>query len=196
MPSTNENFEINNVWGQDPDEKVEQLTLPSGQTCLAKRPGLESLMFSGHLLDLDTLTATVDKKHIRRVRGGNGVSDGVDIDPASILKDPDALRKIIRLADSLLPQIVVEPKVAIHYTTDDEDVDHPIPKESRKPGLIYTDQIHYEDKMFLMQFGIGGTRDAEQFREQSGQAVASVVPIEGVQGAPERTRPRKKSKRR
>lgn len=197
MPSS-----TNNVWSNTApasDAAVEELTCPSGQTCLAKRTGLEGLMYSGQLLKLDSLTSMVDKKHVRRVRGGKGVEDADEIDAKSLMGDPNAIKTIIRLADALLPEILVEPRVAIHYTINDEDEEEVIPTEDREPGMVYTDQIDYIDKMFLMNYGMAGTRDAERFRGESGALVGHVLPSEAMARPAQRSGARKntgKGKRR
>jgi hypothetical protein len=193
MPPINET-PINDVWatGSTQDE-IETITCPSGQTCRARRPGLEGLMMSGQLLNLDSLTSIVDSKHIRRVKGGKGKADSPEVDALSVMKDPKALRDIIRMADQLLPQIVVEPRVAIHYVIkDDEQVD--IKSEDREAGVVYTDQIDFQDKLFIFQYGMAGTRDAERFRRESAGAVAGLAPLEDVQHAAKRTRSGKAAK--
>jgi hypothetical protein len=188
----------NNVWASTAptsDQAVEELTCPSGQTCLAKRTGLEGLMYSGQLLKLDALTGMVDKKHVRRVRGGNGVEDADELDARSLMGDPKAIKTIVRLADALLPQILVEPRVAVHYTINDDDEEVPIPTEDREPGVVYTDQIDYIDKMYLMNYGMAGTRDAERFRGESGALVGDLVPSETVARNPQRSGPRKNTRK-
>ena len=46
------------TWGSELGG-AEDLTVPSGQTCLVRRPGVQGLMEAGILHDLDTLTAEV-----------------------------------------------------------------------------------------------------------------------------------------
>lgn len=195
MPSTDgSEFEVNNVWLQRASgPPVEEITLPSGQTCKVKRPGLEGLMFSGQLLQLDTLTSLVDRQHIRRVKGGPA-GDGEQIDAQSLMKDPDSLKRILKLADSLLPQIVVEPQVVIHWTTDIRGEDVNIPLESRDPNLVYSDYVTYEDKMFLLQYALGGSRDVARFRQESQAVMGGVVTREGVSRTTKSVNARKRRK--
>lgn len=195
MPSTDgSEFEVNNVWLQRASgPPVEEITLPSGQTCKVKRPGLEGLMFSGQLLQLDTLTSLVDRQHIRKVKGGPA-GDGEQIDAQSLMKDPDSLKRILKLADSLLPQIVVEPQVVIHWTTDIHGEDVNLPLESRDPNLVYSDYVTYEDKMFLLQYALGGSRDVARFRQESQVALGGVVTREGVSRTTKSANARKRRK--
>lgn len=201
MPPTNET-EINNVWASTvkDDDAVELVTCPSGQTCYARRPGLEGLMLSGELMNLDSLTSLVDQKHLRRVRGGNGVADDeVKIDADKLMTDPKALQSIISLADRLVPQIVVTPRVLCHYTMED-DKRVVVSDDDRLDNVVYTDQIDFQDKLFLMNYGLAGTRDAERFRAESAGVVAGVVSVESVPmpakraGSGNRSKARKRGK--
>lgn len=196
MPSTDETT-INDVWLQQhkTGPAVELITLPSGQTCKAKRPGLEGLMLSGQLLQLDTLTSVVDRQHVRRVKGGHG-ADHDEINAASLMKDPESLKRILRLADSLLPQVVVEPQVVLHWTTDAAGVETNLPLEGRDPNLVYTDYVSYEDKMFLLQYAVGGSRDVDRFREESQAALGGVAPGEGIPRKTKRPNAGKRNKSR
>lgn len=185
-------FTPNNVWGQKPVDDTMELTVPSGQTCTARRIGLDALMEAGILGEADTLTGIVDRKHVRRVRGANGVADHDDIDADSVMKDPEALKAVMVLADKAVPHIVVEPKVVCHW----DDKGQSIPVERRVEGVIYTDMIGFEDKMFLFDFGVGGSSDVARFRERSEAALAGVGDVQAVPMPTERTdRPRKRKKR-
>lgn len=192
MPPTNEptaQSTVNNVWASSPiGEAIEFLTLPSGQTCRAKRVGLEGMMAAGLLGEFDSLSSFVGSKHVNRVRqaGGNKVKE--ELSAQSMMKDPTALKKIILLVDRALPTIVVEPRVLSHVeivTEADKADDMPetrsIPKEDREEGVVYTDQIGLEDKMYLFNYAVGGTRDLERFRSESASDVAGMAASEGVQ---------------
>lgn len=184
-------FTPNNVWGQKPVDDTTELTVPSGQTCTARRIGLDALMEAGILGEADTLTGIVDRKHVRRVRGANGVADHDEMDASSIMKDPEALKAIMTLADKAVPHIVVEPKVLCHWDDNGES----IPDAQRVEGAIYTDMIGFEDKMFLFDFGVGGSSDVARFRERSEAALASVADVQAVPVPSVGTgRPRKRKK--
>lgn len=169
MPPT----KVNNVWGNTaPEGAIRFLTLPSGQTCYAKRMGLQGLVLAGVLAEGDTLTAMVDSKHIRRVRGGK-TADHDRIDVESLLSDPESLGKILMMVDRSMPFMLVDPEVKLHFTDEPDGSTRMIPEEEREHG-VYTDQVGVEDKMFLFDWSVGGTADAERFREESAAVVAGV----------------------
>jgi hypothetical protein len=192
---------VNNVWGSSVAEGTTVfLTTPSGQTCHAERMGLPGLVKAGVLGEADSLTAFVDKKHIKRVRGGKGVEDHDEVNMESILKDPDQLGKIIMLVDRTLPLVVKDPIVRKHFV----DLDKPdeggnltrrIPDDERESGVVYTDQIGLEDKMYLFNWTVGGTADAERFSDQTAGAVATVEHGQGVPRSTKRASRSKGSKR-
>lgn len=190
---------VNNVWGSTtPEGTTIFLTCPSGQTCHATRLGLPGMVKAGVLGEADSLTSFVDKKHIRRVRGGNGAPDAEEINMASIMKDPDALGKILMMVDRTLPLVVTNPVVRKHFTDEEDGTTLRVPDDSREvaePGqvpIVYTDQIGLEDKMYLFNWTVGGTGDADRFSDESGSYMATVEHGEGVSRQARRAaRPRK-----
>jgi hypothetical protein len=161
----------------------------------------------------DTLTAYVGKEYIRKVRGARGKADAEEINVKALMKDPDALGRIVKMVDTVTPLVVVEPEVIRHFVDievdgkpdtrkipDDERVcrecgimrrDHSTGEQSRHKhawtSAIYTDMIGMEDKMFLFNFALSGVRDVESFREASDAAMGTVEDGEGLQVPTERT---------
>jgi hypothetical protein len=200
MPPTNDVPTINNIWGQNTAEGTTVLiTTPSGQTCHATRMGLPGIIKAGVLGEADSLTAFVDKRHIKRVRGGNGVEDHDEINMESILKDPDQLGKIIMLVDRVLPLVVQDPVVEKHFTDEKDDAGKDItvriPDDKRQSGVVYTDMIGLEDKMYLFNWTVGGTADAERFSEETSVAMATVEHGSRVPHATKRSHGSKNRKR-
>jgi hypothetical protein len=172
---------VNNVWANTaPEGTSELLTLPSGQTAQCKRMGMSGLVEAGILNDVDTLTSLVDQKHVRKVRGAKGRADGEAIDAASLMKDPESMKKIILLVDRSTPAIVAEPAVHLHLRDLPDGTTQFIPVEERIPGGIYTDQIGFEDKMFLFNWAVGGSPDVDRFLSESADAVEPVATKSGV----------------
>jgi hypothetical protein len=184
MPSTKHN----NVWAStEPTTAAEDLELPSGQTCSAKKIGIEGLLDMGILAEADSLTAMV-QQHTRQVKGGNGTADGVTIDEASLIGDKDAIKAIIGLADKAMPVIVLDPPVHLHYSTrkvgktsvtkmlTPEDREK-IREETGQPELVFTDQIGFEDKMFLFDWAVGGLKSFTSFRPGPQANVGSVADV-------------------
>lgn len=167
MPSTNESFAPNNVWGSTtPTGAEEELTLPSGQTCRARKVSIEGMLESGLLADADALTAQVTK-HVRKVKGGKGKADHTAVNEQSLLRDPEAIKTLVTVLDRALPNIVVSPPVRLHYAetkVGKTTVTKLIPVEAREPGFVYTDQIGFEDKMHLFDWAAGGLVSMLNFR--------------------------------
>jgi hypothetical protein len=186
---------LNNVWGKTaPEGSVRRLKLPSGNECDAERTGLQGIVSAGVLSEGDSLTDIVDKKHVRRVRGGKD-KDRDEIDAQSLLGDPEALGKVVMVMDRAMPHIIKNPIVKLHF----EDLDvfpgppttRRLTEDEREDGIVYTDQVPIEDKMFLFNWAVGGTGNGERFREQSSAALAGVEDGEGVP-RPAKSGPRNK----
>lgn len=155
------------VWGRSASggEHTEELQVPSGETCLCRRPGVEGLLSAGVLHNIDSLTGLVDSKHLRRVKGQE------EIDVQSLMADEKTIMNLLETVDRVVAYCVVEPSVK--RTPNDPT--------NRKEGQIYCDMIELDDKMFIFQFACGGTRDLERFREQSETVTRGVGDEQAVQ---------------
>jgi hypothetical protein len=193
MPS--ENFTPNNVWGSTaPEGSEEELTLPSGQTCRARKVTVTSMIEAGILNNADSLTAMVDQ-YTRKVKGGKGVVDGTPVVDNKILGDSQALKMMIEMADRSLPAIVISPVVVLHFServVGKTTVTKKLNDEERAviraatPGVIFTDQIDLEDKMELFEWGVGGLKAFSSFREEPTTDVGDVVPVNRSSKSPKR----------
>lgn len=186
-------FTPNNVWSTNPSSGTsEELTLPSGQTCLAHRLGMEGLVEAGILDNVDELTSLVDSKYIQKARGTKAESQ---LDMKGILSNPGGLKAIITLADKALPHIVDSPVVVLHYVTSGNSTRALTDTERQdilrdKPDAAFTDQIGLEDKMFLFDWAIGNLASMRKFRNDTRSDVAGVADVPGV------SRPAKRAARR
>lgn len=154
------------------------LLLPSGNVCLVIRPGVQGLIKHGILDSLDTLTGIVQQ-------------DLIDAnDPKAQLKaaqalasKPDDLLAAMDLMDKVLEYVVKEPRPVRPIRRDatgkplltPEGKEIPLAEEEREDEVTYTDEVDLDDKLFIFQFVVGGTRDIESFRAQR-QAVLGGVP--------------------
>jgi hypothetical protein len=150
---------------------MEDLTVPSGQTCLVRRPGMEGLMKAGILANVDSLSHVVNEKHLQRVKGKK--TDQIDV--SSLMGDQNALDEVVNVVDKVICHCVVRPTV----------VRAPNDVTLRKPGVVYTDMVDLVDKMFIFNFVVGGTRDLETFRGGLNDALGGVEAVAGVQDSPE-----------
>jgi hypothetical protein len=193
MPSS-ENTTVNNVWGSNAPEGAEEtITLASGQTCVAKKVTIESMIEAGILDQVDSLTATVDR-YTRKVKGGK-VADGTPVLDPQIMQDGSALKLMITMADRALPHIVVNPPVALHFsekTVGQTKVTKKLSEADRQemrnaqPNLVFTDQIGLEDKMELFQWAMGGMEAFQSFRDEPTTDVGGVVHVARPARAPQR----------
>lgn len=151
-----------------------ELLLPSGETALVKRPGIQAFLKKGVIPDslAPIVQAQINKAQGKRPVKGGDASDKIDI--AALMEDPEKLAAILELVDTVLVDVVVQPKVAAAPANPDD----------RRDDVFYPDEVDLEDKMFIFNFAVGGTRDLERFRSESDGALASVDSVAGVQVAP------------
>lgn len=184
--------------------KGEELTLPSGNVCLIKRVGMEKLFSAGVLPDELTKIAI---EQIEKAQSGGKPQDhkkpgGDEIDPElmkKFLTGENAIVEIFESFDRVTAMCVIEPKILYHKEemrdgegkfvgwreipasrrySDEHHEDHEFYRED--PPL-YTDEVDMEDKTFIFNVVVGGTRDLEQFREEHGDALATLQSGEDVQ---------------
>lgn len=134
--------------------KPMELKLPSGETCLALRPGVQGLIKAGLLDSLDSLTSFVQVEHIDS-KDPKKAATKVNVE--ELAKDPKKLDEGLSLIDKIIVHVVKAPKVFLPPEGDEE----------REPGKLYADDVDIEDKMFVFNWAVGGTADLAQFRKES-----------------------------
>jgi hypothetical protein len=188
MPS---DFTPNTVWGSTTN-RDEELTLPSGQTCLAHKVRLEDMLSTGMLGEVDALTGIVQRyvKKVGKGKAQKAASQDVD---SRILSDPNAVDIMLKVADQVMPAIVVSPVVVCHFknvTVGKTTVTKALTNEERKAypaGTVFTDQIGLEDKFELFNWGLGGLDSFASFREGPTDDVGDVADVEGHGNSGKRT---------
>lgn len=179
-------FTINNVWSANVSTGLsEELTLPSGQTCLARRLGVEGLLEVGILDNVDELTSLVDSQYLH---------DGSKKQPdePNVLKDISKIRPLLTMADKAIPHIVADPVVVLHFVESGSSTRALTPDERadarrRTPGVVFTDQIGLEDKVWLFDWAIGSLSSLRNFRKNTGSDVAGVANVPSVSRPAKRT---------
>jgi hypothetical protein len=198
-------------WGQ---EVLIDLELPSfdeddqPNVVLVRRPGVAGLVKAGILDSLDSLTGIVQTEHIDRVaRAERGKTTITAEDVKDLASNKEQLLRAMELADRVVEYVVVEPHVLRPVVRDERgkpvvekharlaDAEHPsewieereipLPDDQRVEGQIYLDVVDLMDKMYIFQFVVGGVSDLERFREEFGESLASMGPVEDVQGSPQ-----------
>ncbi|WNT45022.1 tail assembly chaperone [Microbacterium phage PhunaPhoke] len=190
-------------FGSSWKKPLTDLDLPSGERCQVKRPGVQGLIKAGVLHSLDSLTAIVQSETIPKAEG----KPVTDVE--AIAADPDKFNKMMETVDKIVCHVVTQPKVlpalqpvweeAPVYSEDGQrllqagvqkkdangDLEWElIPDEDRDPESVYVDYIDAVDKMFIMNFAVGGSADLAEFRAQT-EALVGGVPA----GKQLRTRP-------
>jgi hypothetical protein len=168
------------------------LELPSGELCQVRRPGIPGLIKAGILHSMDSLTAIVETETIPKAAGKP------PIDIKGILKDEKKFEDMMLMVDKIVCHVVTQPKVlpivvpvleadgspkknpdtgeAVTETLAEDD-------DRRDPEAIYVDYIDYMDKMFIMNFAVGGSRDLQQFRKATEALVGGAHAGEGAEDA-------------
>jgi hypothetical protein len=178
---------------------LHDLELPSGEVCQAKRPGVQGLVKAGVLHSLDSLTSIVQSETIPKAEGKPLAKDK---SVQAIMEDPDKFNKMMEQTDKIVMFVVVQPK--IHPNTrpvmqdiiddgvklgeeavmkDGEPVLEEIPLEERDPELVYIDYIDPMDKMYIMNFAVGGSVDLQSFRAQAQASMGGVPTLESPEDA-------------
>lgn len=161
---------------------AEIVALPSGNTARIRRAGAEAFLAQG--LIPDTLTPIVEKA-IKNKKGMRPEQS------REILKDPKQLGSLMEMLDRTTCYAVLEPRVVMPPTCvvcDELDTNaaeqhekqsrddyHEFKAKEREAGVLYVDRVDLQDKMFILQFTMGGTRDLERFRQEFGTGVAGLL---------------------
>lgn len=158
------------------------LDLPSGERCQVKRPGVQGLIKAGVLHSLDTLTSIVQNETIPKAEGKP--STNVE----AIVNDPAKFNKMMETVDKIVCHVVTQPKVLSNLRPvldenkqpktdiDGDPLFEDIPEEDRDPDAVYVDYIDSIDKMFIMNFAVGGSADLAEFRAQTEASLGGVSP--------------------
>ena len=159
----------------------EDLLLPSGNVARVRRVGPEAFMTQGIMPD--TVSPIIEKA----IRSKKGLKPAQQ---AEMAKDPKQLGALMEMLDRTLCYAVIAPQVqmppgcvtcdeldtvAAEQHRDEDRADfHPFVQAERSPGVLYADRVDLDDKMFVLNFVVGGTRDLERFRGELGTSVAGV----------------------
>jgi|SRR5882672_2462355 len=126
------------------------LELPSGKVLKVRAAvGFQSLLKAGVIPN--SLMGIVQ----------SAMDNGKEPDLSSFTGDTSKINQMLVMIDSIVMFMAVEPE--IHEIPPDD--------EERNSDLLYVDEVEDTDKMFIMQWATGGTRDLEQFRLEAGSVL-------------------------
>lgn len=137
------------------------LELPSKNVCLVKPVGPEAFLTSGTIPNM--LQPLVEEA----IRSGKGLPPDK---AAELVADPSMLPQMMEMVDQLVCFAVVEPQIQM-----------PPPPGLRDDSTLYIDEVNMEDKWFIFNHAVGGTRDLERFRREYQESVAAVDSGEAVE---------------
>ncbi len=121
-----------------------ELTVPSGNVALVRPVGMQVFIQKGMI---PNSLMPIVKGALAKGKVDKSFYDELD---EKLLAD------VIELMDAITCYCVVEPKV----------IPAPPEDEERNPNLLYVDEVDMEDKTFIFQFAVGGTKDLESFRDK------------------------------
>lgn len=165
----------------------EDILLPSGNVARVRRVGPEAFLTQGLLPD--SVTPVVEKA-IRQKKGLRPQ------DQADLAKDPKQVGAMMEMLDRMLCYAVVQPVVVmpppckicgkenVQSVPEHDKANasyHEFQPLDRQPGVLYADFVDLDDKMFIMNFVVGGTRDLERFRSEFGAGLAGLAAFSGDQ---------------
>lgn len=145
------------AWKKKTAKNIE-LEVPSGEVALVRRMPITELLTEG--VFPDSMRAIVQEA----ISSGEKKTPEESVNMDAILNDPNKLTEMFEAFDRILVRVCVEPKVSMP----------PENEEDRDDEVLYADEVDLEDKMFIFQFVVGGTKDLAEFRSQQGTALGSL----------------------
>jgi hypothetical protein len=136
------------------------LRLPSGYEVEAKRVDVRLLLKTGKIPN--TLRPILD----RAMQGERTEPEDI---AKKVTEDPKQLDEMFEFIDNVWLMTVLDPKVGVRPATKEEESDE----------IVYTDEVDFNDKMFVVNWSMGGANDLERFREESGAYVERVRDVQG-----------------
>lgn len=180
-------------------ERLFDIEVPSGALCQARRPGIPGLVKIGVLDSLDQLTTIVKQEHLDQAQSGGKINLSKE-DLASFGADSKRLAESLAVIDKVVCAIVVQPRVVRPVVLDKREAADPETSDKTETyerpmtqdeqdlymedpshaGHVWTEDIDFEDKIFLFQWAVGGVSDLAQFRAEFGEAMGGVASLSGV----------------
>lgn len=146
------------------------LEVPSGNTALVRPVGMQAFLSEGLIPNslLGIVTSNLEKgEKGEAVDEEKVVEELID----DIRDNPERLVDVIKMADACTVYCVVQPVV----------LPAPQPGETRFADKLYVDEVDIDDKMFIMNFAVGGSRQLEPFRAATASGVERLAAVEDVE---------------
>lgn len=159
-------------WKKKSGAKPVDVELPSGNVAKVRQIPMTTLLSDGLFPDsmANIVRSSIDGKQSKAE-----LEAQTNAQMAEMAEDPKKMLEMFSVIDKIMVQAVVEPAVQLP-PEDDED---------RDDEVLYADEVDIEDKMFIFNFCVGGSKDIERFREESKAALGSMADLEGVRDSSE-----------
>lgn len=161
------------------------LHVPSGNKALVRNPGIKAFLSAGILPNslMPIVTEALER----------GKPPSLSAFQGKITTDPQMVQEMLESVDKVTLYCVIEPQVHPVPTWDltdlsqdnctAEQIGQEAPQK-KDPRRLYVDEVDLEDKMFIFQWAVGGTRDLERFRKEYSSGLADVQRGSDLAGAP------------
>lgn len=138
-----------------------ELELPSGNICLAINKGMKVFLEQGKVPNslLEIVNDAVE-----------GASGKAKKKISEAVEDKNLLADFVELMDTILVSCVMDPLIMPVPRNEDGTYN----EDEKHPDLLYADDVDLEDKMFVFQWCVGGTKDVERFRKEYNAALEDV----------------------
>lgn len=165
-------------WKSRSKRKGKEMVLPSGFTCVATRVNLQVFLKTGKIPN--SLRSMIDK-----AMAGKEVNQEEIV--AKLLEgDKEALETfedMMMMVDAVVVDCMLDPKVLPAPGNDEpRSEDNPT---GRSEEELHVDEMDEEDRMFLFNFAVGGTRELQSFRAGQEATLEHVLAQQGSGGATE-----------
>lgn len=158
-------------WKKNAGAKPVDVELPSGNVAKIRQIPMPTLLADG--LFPDSLAGFV-RDAINVDKPKEEVQKEANEQLGKMVQEPEKMAEMFSLFDKITVLAVVEPVVTAA----------PENEADRDDDLLYADEVDLEDKMFIFNFCVGGSKDLERFRTESASAMGSLAAVEGVQATP------------
>lgn len=150
----------------------QELEVPSGNTCLVRPVGMEAFVTAG--LIPNSLMSIVQEAM------RSGTAPELNEDDVTL----EQIQDMMGLFDAVVCFVVVQPTVYPMPDVEQREYNKQMhADECDANGLfksrLYVEEVALEDKMFIFQFAVGGTRDLETFRQEQAAGLEQFRPVEG-----------------
>lgn len=149
-----------------------EVQLPSGFTVLARRVDVRVMLKTGRIPN--SLRPILD----RAMQGQETPTEDLT---KGVLEDPAKLDEMFGFIDQMWIDCVIEPPTAPNPRPAETDAAGNIIKEAEfdDPNIVYPKDVSDGDKMFMMNWAMGGSSDLERFREEQAVNVQRVHDVAG-----------------